>query len=163
MIRKSILLILLAALAVGCQKAPPQTFKKPPMNAPSDDASVRLVEAASSVSSSLNDLAEIEAASTPPGTTGKPLPESESYALQSKASIDWSGPIEPLLERIARISGFRLSVLGKEPAIPVLVSLSAKNITLTEMLRDAALQAGKKADVLVYSNRGIIELRYAKM
>ncbi len=163
MIRKSSLLILLAALVVGCQKAPPPTFKKPPMNAPSDDASVRLVEAASSVSNSLNELAEIEAASTPRGATGKPLPESESYALQSKASVDWSGPIEPLLERIARMSGFRLSILGKEPPIPVLVSLSAKNISLADMLRDAALQAGNKADVLVYSNRGIIELRYAKM
>lgn len=161
--KKCSLLILLAALVVGCQKAPPPTTKKPPMNAPSDDASVRLVEAASSVSNSLNELAQIEAASTPPAAVGKPLPESESYALQSKASVDWSGPIEPLLERIARMSNFQLRVLGKEPPIPVLVSLSAKNITLAQMLRDAALQAGNKADVLVYSNSRIIELRYAKM
>jgi defect-in-organelle-trafficking protein DotD len=161
--KSSLLILLVAALLVGCQKTPPQTFKKPPMNAPSDDASVRLVEAASSVSDSLNQLAQIEAASTPPAATGKPLPDSESYALMSKASVDWSGPIEPLLERIAKISGFRLRVLGKEPPIPVLVSLSVRNVTLSQMLRDAALQAGKKADVLVYSNIGVIELRYAKM
>lgn len=160
--KKSSLLIILAALLIGCTKTPPETFKKPPMNAPSDDASIRLVEAASSVSNSLNELAEIEAAAIPPASTGKPLPDSESYALQSKATVDWSGPIEPLLERIARLSGFHLRVLGKEPAIPVLVSVSGKNIPLSQMLRDAALQAGQKADVIVYSSSGIIELRYAK-
>jgi defect-in-organelle-trafficking protein DotD len=162
--KKYSVLIFLGVLAmVGCHKTPTDTLKKPPMNAPSDDASVRLVEAASSVSNSLNELAQIEAASTAPGATGKPLPESESYALQSKASVDWSGPIEPLLQRIAKISGFQLRILGKEPPIPVLVSLSAKNVTLAQMLRDAALQAGNKADVLVYSSSRIIELRYAKM
>lgn len=148
---------------LGCTKTPPGTLQKPPMNAPSDDASMRLVEAASSVSYSLNQLAQIEAAATPPGATGKPLPDSESYALQARASVDWSGPIESLLERIAKISGFHLRVLGKAPAIPVLVSISAQDTPLTQILRDAALQAGTKADVLVYSNTGIIELRYAKI
>lgn len=151
------------ALLVGCSSPkPPETFKKPPMNAPSDDASMRLVEAASSVSNSLSELAEIEAAATPPGVTGKPLPDSENYALQSRATVDWSGPIEPLLERIAKLTGFHLRVLGKAPAIPVLVSISAHNKPYTEILRDAALQAGNKADVLVYSSSRVIELRYAK-
>lgn len=153
---------LCVVLLAGCAGAPSPTFKKPPANSPSDDASMRLVEAASSVSNSLDELAKIEAASTPPGVNGKPLPDAQSYALQSKASVDWSGPIEPLLERIAKISGYHVRVLGKAPAIPVLVSLSAKNITLSDMLRNAALQAGKKADILVYANSHVIELRYAK-
>ena len=160
--KKNCLLIFFATLLTSCVASSPETFKKPPMNAPSDDASMRLVEAASSVSQSLNELAEIEAAATPPGATGKPLPDSQSYALQEKAFVDWSGPIEPLLEHVAKISGFRLRVLGKEPAVPVLVSVSGHNVPLTEILRDAALQAGHKADILVYSNTGIIELRYAK-
>lgn len=160
--KRNCLLIFLAALLTGCVTTPPDTFKKPPMNAPSDDASMRLVEAASSVSHSLNELAEIEAAATPPGTTGKPLPDSESYALQQKAFVDWSGPVEPLIARVAKMSGFKLRVLGKEPAIPVLVSISAHNIPLASILRDAALQAGSKADIIVYSSSGVIELRYAK-
>lgn len=162
--QKSLSIFFATLLMVGCSSTTPSpdSMKKPPMNAPSDDASMRLVEAASSVSNSLNELAEIEAASTSPAQTGKPLPDSENYALQSKGSIDWSGPIEPLLERIAHMSNFHLRVLGKNPAIPVLVSLSAKNITLAQMLRDAALQAGSKADVLIYSNTRTIELRYAK-
>lgn len=159
---KHIPLIFLAVFLGGCSTTPPGTLKKPPMNAPSDDASMRLVEAASSVSSSLNELAEIEAASSPPATTAKSLPESNNFELQSKVSVDWSGPIEPLLEHIARMAGFRLRVLGKAPAIPVFVSISGHNVTLSEVLRNAALQAGSKADVLVYSSSRIIELRYAK-
>jgi len=166
--RKNLFIFLAAVLLIsgfisGCSSnTSTDTLKKPPANAPSDDASMRLVEAASSVSNSLNELAQIEAAATPPATTGKPLPDSENYALQAKASVDWSGPVEPLLERISHMSHFHLRILGKNPAIPVLVSLSAKNITLAQMLRDAALQAGDKADILIYSNTRVIELRYAK-
>lgn len=161
--KKSSLLIFLLVLLVGCKSEKlPDVYKKPPMNAPSDDASMRLVEAASSVSNSMSELAAIEAAATPPISTGMPLPESENYALQSKASVDWSGPIEPLLDRIARLTGFRLRVLGKVPAIPVLVSISAHNKSYADILRDAALQAGNKANVIIYSSGRIIELRYAK-
>jgi len=159
---KSSLLASLLIILTSCSSTP-ATTKKPPMNAPTDDATIQLVEAAHSVSSSLNQLAEIEAAATPPGPTGKSLPDSNNYALQSKASVDWSGPIEPLLERIARLAQFRLRVIGKEPAIPVLVSISEHNVSLSDMLRDAALQAGNKADIMVYSGSRIIELRYAKI
>ncbi len=161
--KKSSLLIFLVVLLVGCASSETSdVYKKPPMNAPSDDASMRLVEAASSVSTSLSELAEIEAAAMPPTTTGKSLPDSESYAMQSRASVDWSGPIEPLLARIARLTDFRLRILGKAPAIPVLVGISAHNKSYSDILRDAALQAGNKANIMVYSSTRVIELRYAK-
>ena len=137
------------------------TTKKPPRNAPSDDATIQLSESAHAVSDSLSELAEIEAATLPP--QNKALPQPFDYSLQTRASLDWSGPIEPLVAKIAAAAHYQIRVLGHEPAVPVLISIAAEEKTLGEILRDADFQAGEKAHIVVYSPQKIIELRYAKV
>jgi len=56
-----------------------------------------------------------------------------------------------------------MRVLGKEPAVPVLVSLDVQDQSLAEILRNIDYQAGKKATIHVYPNSLVIELRYAKI
>ena len=72
-------------------------------------------------------------------------------------------PIEELTARIAKAAHFRLRILGKSPSIPVLISINAKDKSLAEILRDIDYQAGKKANIHVYPNSQVVELRYAKI
>ena len=109
----------------------------------SDDASVKISEAASSVSRSIQDLARVQAAATPPHK-GKKLPDPEASGLTGIASIDWSGPIGPLVEKLAKSQQFKVRVLGKAPAIPVIVTVTAKNTPIASILRDVDYQAGNK-------------------
>lgn len=129
-------------------------------SAPSADPSnTSLVEAATSVSSSLANLAATEQAAFHP-IANTPLPDPASYGMGGRASIDWSGPIEPLLQQIAQTSYYRVKVVGREPAVPILVTINAKNEMLGDILSNVAFQCGKRADVILYPETQVIELRY---
>jgi defect-in-organelle-trafficking protein DotD len=75
-------------------------------------------------------------------------------------SIDWSGPIQPLLEKMAHMTQYKLKIMGNEPPIPIIVSVTAKNAVIADIIKNAGLQAGKRANIVVYPNTRIIELRY---
>lgn len=130
-----------------------------PMDSGSVNAHTKISEAAVSASTSLNELAEIEKA-THPKAKLKPPPDPDSIGLGTLASIDWTGPIEPLIMQLARIGHYKYRVLGKRPAIPVIVAIDAVNIPVADMIRDANFQADQKADVIVYPSSRTIELRY---
>lgn len=137
-------------------------FKKPPVNNPSDDATIKLAEAAVSVSDSMHEMARIEKVVIPPHKDNI-LTIPNAYNLQARASVDWSGPIEELTARIAKAAHFKVRILGKIPAIPILISLTVKDQSLAEILRDIDYQAGNKAYIHVYPNSQVVELRYAKI
>ena len=157
--KKLPLLFLATALLAGCAST---TYKKPPHNDPSDDASIKLAEAASSVSDSMLQMARVEKVITPP-TKDNTMTIPNAYNLQARASVDWSGPIAELTARIAKAAHFRLRVLGKAPSVPVLISLNVEDESLAEILRNIDYQAGKRAYIHVYPNSQVVELRYAKI
>lgn len=158
--RKLLILTVIASMLTGC--GPGRTFKKPPYNAPSDDASIKLAEAASSVSDSMLKMAKIEKEVTPPSTDNlRTIPN--AAPLQARASVDWSGPIAEITERVAKAAHYRFRALGQAPAVPILISLDVNNRSLAEILRDIDYQAGKKANIHVYPNSQVVELRYAKI
>ena len=155
---KIVIMFIVSALIVGCTG----TFRKPPVNNPSDDATIKLAEAAVSVSDSMLEMARIEKVITPPHTDNT-LTIPNAYNMQARASVDWSGPIEELTARIAKAAHYKFRVIGKSPAVPVLISLSIKDVSLAELLRDIDYQAGKKASIHVYPNSQVVELRYVKI
>jgi defect-in-organelle-trafficking protein DotD len=124
-----------------------------------DDAEIKLAEAAVSVSKSLDSLAEIEKAAHPCVRLPPPI-DGCRIGLGCCASVDWVGPVEPLVRRIAEASHYCVRVIGKDPAIPVIVSVNSKNIPLSDILRNISLQIHKKACIVVYPNSHVIELRY---
>lgn len=158
---KKITVVLFVGLLSGCATQNLPDSVTPTLHTRSDDASVKLAEAASSVSHSLNELKALEKASSPP--ISKPLSYPGSSGLEKiVASVDWSGPIEPLLKRIVKLAHYRLERIGHHPAIPILVTISSQNTSLGYIIRDINLQAGEKANILVYPGIKTIELRYAR-
>lgn len=159
MIKKLILCCVATLILTACANT--KTYRKPPYNAPSDDATIKLAEAANAVSDSMFEIARLEKVIIPPGNDNL-LTIPSSYNLQTRASIDWSGPIVELVERVAKAGNYTTRVLGNAPSIPVLISISLKDTSLAEILRDIDYQAGRKASIHVYPNSRIVELRYAK-
>lgn len=152
--KNTILIALLALSLVGCKATIP-----PPCD--TDPAAVKLAEAADSISHSLVTLAEIQQAQLPPQKLNK-LPNPEQLNMPEYVSVDWSGPVEPFLRKMAQASGYQLRVMGVKPAIPIIITITAHNTPLSYVLRDTAFQCMTKADVIVIPCKKLIELRYTK-
>jgi defect-in-organelle-trafficking protein DotD len=125
------------------------------------EAGTQLAAAANSVSKSLQELAEIDRATHPQAVLPSP-PEPDMIGMGQLASIDWSGPVGPLVKKIAEASNYKLKVLGTPPAVPILISVSTKDSPLADILRDVTFQCGNKANIVTYPASKVIELRYVK-
>lgn len=156
------IMALIALLLTGCTSKGNTTNIYYPVDSGSENAQTKLVEAAVTSSEALTKLAAIEKSTHPKAKIPPPL--SLDYmnrvGLGTLTSIDWTGPIEPLIKELAKISHYRYRVIGKRPAIPVLVATYAINMPVGDILRDADYQAGHKADVVVHYKTKVIELRY---
>lgn len=155
-IKKVALPIVLASLLAGCSSL----YKEPPVTGNLDKTDASLAEAAYSVNQSIVSLAETAQAAHPMPTYASPASPA-SYGMAAITSVDWSGPVAQLLDQIAKSANYRLRILGTEPAIPVLVTIYAKNTMLADILRDVAYQCGRRATVVVFPDSRTIELRYA--
>ena len=137
------------------------TFIYYPTDSGSLNAHTKISEAAVASSDAFIQLAEIEKATHPRSKLGPP-PDPDCIGLGALASVDWTGPIEPLVRRLAAAGHYIYRVIGKRPAIPVIVAVYATNMPLADILRDANFQAASQADVVIYPGPRIIELRYHK-
>ena len=147
-----VVLFLSLSLA-GCAAPPPREHL--------DNSSASLAEASYAVSRSLVSLSETAQAAHPLPNL-EPQPSPASYGMAGLTSIDWSGPVEPLVRQMARVADYRVRILGRPPAIPVMVSVYDKNMMIADILRDVGYQCGRRATLVVYPESRVIELRYAK-
>lgn len=161
---KILLVFTFCFLLVGCEM-----FHHEPMDESATElqaeayntanANVALSEAAGSVSNSLTQLGATEQAANPPESVSNP-PNPASYGMSMPTTIDWNGPIQPIVEQIANATHYKLQVLGSKPAIPVIVSVQAKNEPMGDVLRNIGYQGGNRASVVIFPSRQVIELRY---
>lgn len=143
-------------LVAGCVTATSVT----PVATEPDVVSVRLAQAAEKASNALDTLSGIEQYREPQ----MPAPEDYSSAppaLTQLISIQWSGPIDQILQTLAARSGMRYKVAGSTSGVPLLVNLDVYQKPLIEVLHDLGLQAGRRADVSVNNLNNSIEIRYA--
>lgn len=147
---KALLTIPLAILLFGCSQKPSYEVS---------DIEYQLSQAALSIEDSLRTLAATQQIHAKNAINTDILITPEG-GMGGFASIDWSGPIEPLLEKIAEMTRYRVKVLGPIPHIPLIVSISARERMVADILKDAGLQAGQRANLVVYPTSRIIELRY---
>lgn len=135
------------------------TTKSAPINTTDVNAQSQLSEASVDVNHSLQQMAAIELATHPKAKLPAPL-NPALIGMAQQTSLEWTGPIEPLLQKIAEASRYKLRVLGQEPAIPVIVAINETNVPLAEILRDATYQVENKANITLYPGTKTIELRY---
>lgn len=159
MIKRIALLISMLPLIVACASGSKTNVVdvQPPTN--NVDETANLTEAAASVSRSLVNLAEVEQAAHPL-TQLNPPPSPASYGMAVNASIDWSGPVEPLVQQLAQAVKYQVRILGVKPSIPILVTLSERNAPVADILRDVAFQCGQRAELVVLPDSKVIEIRY---
>jgi len=119
----------------------------------------QLTTAAKSIERSLFTLASAQEAENPPILLTGPLITPEG-GMGNTADIDWTGPIGPLVEKIACMTDYRVKVLGNEPAIPIIVTITAKRGVIAEILQNASFQVARRAHIVVFPCSRVIELRY---
>jgi len=135
--------------------------KNAPVNTIDQNAQAQLANAATSVSQSSQQLSAIQIATHPGIRMPKPVNPGVT-GMTKIASLNWTGPAKPVVKRIASISHYRLHVLGRRPATPIIVNINAKNQPIAEILRNVKYQIAGKAVIKVFPRKRIIELRYFK-
>lgn len=123
------------------------------------NAEAQLAEAAAGVSRTLNSLAAMQRASDP--ALYNDMPDVASSKLVSGlASVNWVGPVEPLLKQIAKKSGLKFVHYGQRTATPIIVSIDAEQMPLSTIIQDISYQAQSHAVVKVNGQKKLLELRY---
>lgn len=121
-----------------------------------------LITAAKKIETSLALLASAQEESNVPLLNTAPLITPEG-GMSGTADIDWTGPIEPLVRKLADLTDYKVKVLGNTPAIPIIVSISEDCAVIADILKNAGMQAGKRANIVVFPANRVIEIRYAKL
>lgn len=124
-----------------------------------DPVALRLASAVDRAAAALQTLASVEQARNP-GVAVQAAPYAPQE-LRRTVSVNWVGPIEPIVQKLADRAGYKMQVNGDVPPVPVIVSLSVVEKSVVETLRDVGLQAGQRADIAVDPKRRIVELNYA--
>ena len=125
-----------------------------------------LAKAASQASESLQSLALLEKSkftdNHPDKQLSLPLENIHNQALDENMQIQWYGPAEPILQRMANKTGYKLQVYGKTPQLPVLVNIDTTTHSQSslEIIRNIDVQCANKAKIFILPKQRVISLRY---
>jgi defect in organelle trafficking protein DotD len=130
-----------------------------PVQTTDEQAQAQIAEASIAVGQSLQELSAVQMTVHPPKKLQKPF-NPQTIGMSKRASVSWTGPVKPLLQKIAQATNYKLRVIGRKPNLPVLVSLNVHNRPIADILRNVTYQVVMKADIAVYPKTRTIELRY---
>lgn len=122
-------------------------------------AQAQIAEAAISIGQSLQELSAVQMTEHPPRKLPSPY-NPNVIGMGKMASLDWTGPVEPVLQKIAVSTHYQLRVIGRKPIIPVFISVDVNNEPIADILRDITYQVVTKATIALYPRSRTIELRY---
>ena len=110
-------------------------------------------------------VAEIEAGAAAAGGFGGPepvVPEGVILPpeLLQPITVEWTGPITPLLTALAEHIGYEFSVAGQPPAQPVVVTIHRRHEPVWRVFRDAGAVITTRGLVVVAPADRRIEMRW---
>lgn len=147
----------LALSAAGCGLTQAPLHSGPDIEARLDDAMRRAAEA-----SALAAGLELAAAGRPEILPADPPDELLPDALRARISVDWTGPLEPLVKAVAEEVGYGFTQTG--PAHPpVILTIRRTDEQAWKILRDAGRAVTSRATIAVHADRRIIELRWPQV
>jgi hypothetical protein len=147
-----ILVFIIAATAIGCA-AHTQTKKTPE----TDPAITTLEQSAKQIEADLRQLVLLHTDQKQGGLRAV-LPK--DGPLGKKIVMQWNGPIEPAIKRIARAIRYKHKTIGTAPAAPITVKVDAVKEKAYNVLDSIGWQAANKAQLLVDPLKKQITLAY---
>ncbi|MCY4326952.1 MAG: DotD/TraH family lipoprotein, partial [Rhodobacteraceae bacterium] len=124
-----------------------------PVDAELDAAMKRAAAAAARVAG-----IEIAAATATPEAGPTPPANRIPPELRRRVSVDWTGPLSPLVWAMAEQIGYEFHQSGpKRP--PVMITINSLDTPIWEILRDAGIAATTRAVIIVDAPAQRIELR----
>jgi defect-in-organelle-trafficking protein DotD len=151
--------MVLALVLCGCTPGKIMYDEDPQLVASPDKASMLLAQAADRASTALETLAAVEQTRTPAATV-TPIPNAPEELMRAM-TINWVGPVEPVVKKLADHSGYRFTSLGAISPVPLVVTVNVENTPIIDILRSVGLQLGLRADLKVDAEAQIIEINYA--
>lgn len=151
--------LLTSIVLTGCANNQ-KVYGQDPKIAEENSIRPQLEATASSVEQALLSLAETQEPYQSQAINTVPL-VTNAGGMGGTINLDWSGPIEPLLQKLAGYTQYKVKVLGNEPPVAIIVSVTGKQMVVADAIKSAGLQAGKRANIVVYPTTRIIELRYS--
>ncbi|MCB9963422.1 MAG: DotD/TraH family lipoprotein [Rhodospirillales bacterium] len=150
---------LVLPLIAGCSTSGSKyMIGNPQIVAEPDKISAMLADAADRASTSLEELAAIEAQKRK--VAASPNLDDAPVELMRGITVNWIGPVEPLLKKLSDHASYNFKVYGSGPAVPLVVSVDAENQPIVEVLRGVGTQLGSEAAVHVDAQDRSVELRY---
>lgn len=158
--RKGLAALLATSMALSACAADTQGDRIDPI--PEIDG--KIAEAVAESANANRAIAEVEVATAAPKRAGPGSSVPAGVVLPPEAvqpvTIDWNGPIELLLEEMAKRAGYSFRMTGNKPANPFMVSISAHEEPLFGIVRRAGAMAHGYADIGFNPSTRIIEIRY---
>ncbi len=153
--------VFIAIFIVGCSATPPSV-----VISKSDPAVEQLARTSSEIASYERKLYEIEAARYKDAGIEK-VDAYDMYFLPALNRYyglgdNWSGPIEPLLEKISELAGLNPPrYINVPPSTSIVVYVDTKNKRLIDTLADAGNQAGQRVKVTLKMRERLLQVEYA--
>ena len=160
-----IIITLLGLIAVACtkenkttvQSEPPVINSKPPVTR--SPVTTLLGQISKEATEAQEQLLMVQSARSAPTPT--PLDESDlPPELQRNMSLNWVGPAEQVLTKLAEFIEYQLLVVGNPPAITSVIHLNFTNIAVVKIIEQVGLQSYPVAEVTLDPNIKRIEYRY---
>jgi hypothetical protein len=162
----SLSLSLAALTLAGCSSQPkPERIMKyittdsAPVGSNNASTEQELMQASSSVSTSMQNLSAVQSAATPAVRTPAPITP-QGTGMTQRVSINWIGPVQPILQKLAGNAGYRVQVIGSKPSMPIIVSINVHNQALADIYRSIVYQSQSQASLSLHASQRLIILHY---
>lgn len=131
---------------------------------PIEDIDNIIAEAVDTSASANRAIAQVEVATSAPMRAGPQPSVPPTVVLPPEAvqpvTLDWQGPIEPLVRDLAARAGYSFRTTGQAPANMKMVSVVANEEPLFGVIRRAGAMAHGYADIVLNPASRAIEIRY---
>ncbi|MDC3181322.1 DotD/TraH family lipoprotein [Gammaproteobacteria bacterium] len=163
--RQVISILILASLA-GCGElsddyGPTTSVVRnllPDVSKDTKDTELALSEAARTAAASLQKLAQLQASAQAP--IDNSFRQDFAMELSGLASVEYTGPCEPLIDQIARTADVDVNLIGNPTATSIIISIKADATPLSEIIQNIAYQVRNHAKVSFNADRKVIEVIY---
>lgn len=150
----------------GCASNKAPMVKDLPPKHQSDPYEAGLVSAVGDISSALKVLAETKNAQTmmvmDPRRRDQVVWQSNFTppGMDIPITLDWIGPVDPVVQLVADAAEYDYRIIGKRPVPDHFIRMRHEQATAVDVLRDAGVQVGSYAELVIFPSTRMIELRY---